>query len=268
MDFLSNTRYRMPVSFGPMPGPRQRVGGGRYGNTMARVESVATHFLTDFDQLTQLLPPGMVLEGEPVVTVEILYLSELGWLAGRGYTSLGIKMPVICKGKTETVRGPFLAVLWENRADPIITGREELGYSKLFCDIDPPAILGNRRRFVASWEGHRFFEMELSDITPASPQSERSDNGTIHYRYVPRIGAPGEADFAGPTLSPKGARTELIDYSRAAGSVRFIESRWEDLPTLVHIVNSLAALPVLEDRGATITNFRIDAEFANQRIVV
>lgn len=268
MEFQTNKRYRMPVAFGPMPGPRQNASGGRIVNPIANIQTVATRFLTDVDKLTELLPPGLVLDGEPVVTVEIKYLSELSWLAGRGYSSLGIKIPAICKGKAETVMGPFLAVLWENSADPIITGREELGYSKLYCEIDSPAVMGDRQRFSASWGKCRFFEMELVDIRPAPQRVEAQVDGTIHYRYVPKIGEPGEADFAGPVLSPAGGRRELIDHFQATGSVSFIKSRWEDLPTLFHIVNALAALPVLESRGATITRTRDDIEFANQRLIV
>lgn len=162
---------------------------------------------------------------------------------------------------------PYLAVLWENMADPMITGREELGYAKLYCEIDPPAILGDRRRYVAGWQGHRFFEMELRDVQASDKPHEREGDGVLHYRYVPAVGQPGVADFAGPTLSPPSPRFERLDYKRADGSLRFVHSSWEELPTLVHIVNALAELPILEYRGASITEWKQDAEFANQRLV-
>lgn len=267
MQFRENIRYRMPVSFGPVPGPRQQVGGARVVDPIARVQGVATCFLTDAGKLDELLPPGMRLDGEPVVTVELLFITELAWLAGRGYNSLGVKFPVICQGQTETVRGPYLSVLWENMADPMVTGREELGYAKLYCEIDQPAILKDRRRYGASWQGHRFFEMELTDIEVADKWPEREGDGLLHYRYVPAIGQPGVADFAGPTLSPPSPHFELLDHKKADGRLRFIRSSWEELPTLVHIVNTLADLPIVEYRGASISEWRQDAEFANQRVV-
>lgn len=267
MRFLENTRYRMPVSFGPAPGPRQHVGGARVVDPMARVQGVSTRFLTDADKLEALLPPGMSLDGEPVVTVELLFLTELAWLAGRGYNSLGVKFPVVCNGRTETVRGPYLSVLWENMADPMITGREELGYAKLYCEIDQPAISKDRQRYAASWQRHRFFEMELTDIAPSSDLPNREGDGLLHYRYVPAIGRPGMADFAGPTLSPPSPHVELLDHKTAQGQLRFIRSSFEELPTLVHIVNALADLPIVEYRGASIIEWRQDAEFANQRLV-
>lgn len=267
MRFAENTRYRMPVSFGPAPGPRQQIGGKRVVDTMACVQGVATRFLTDANRMEALLPPGMSLDGEPIVTVELLFITELAWLAGRGYNSLGVKFPVVCKGRSEILRGPFLSVLWENMADPMITGRDELGYAKLYCEIDPPAILKDRQRYTAGWQGHRFFEMELTDIATAPDLPAREGDGLLHYRYVPAIGRPGVADFEGPTLSPPSPHVELLDHKTARGQVRFIHSAWEDLPTLVHIVNALAELPIIEYRGATITKWRQDAEFANQRLV-
>ena len=267
MQFRENTRYRMPVSFGPAPGPRQRVGGARVIDPMARVQGVATRFLTDAERLEALLPPGMSLDGEPVVSVELLFITELAWLAGRGYNSLGVKLPVVCQGQTETLRGPFLSVLWENMADPMVTGREELGYAKLYCEIDQPAILKDRLRYRAGWQGHRLFEMELTDILPADKPPEREGDGLLHYRYVPAIGRPGVADFAGPTLSPPSPCFEWLDHKTANGRLRFIHSTWEELPTLVHIVNTLAKLPILEYRGSTISEWRQDVEFANQRLV-
>lgn len=268
MRFMENARYRMPVSFGPAPGPRQQVGGARVVDPMARVQGVSTRFLTDAARLEALLPPDMSLDGEPIVTVELLFITELAWLAGRGYNSLGVKFPVICHGRTETLHGPYLAVLWENMADPMITGRDELGYAKLYCEIDQPALLKDRQRYRAGWQGHRFFEMELTAIVPADKPPEREGDGLLHYRYVPAIGRPGVADFAGPTLSPPSPRFELLDHKVARGQHRFITSTWEELPTLVHIVNALAELPILEQRGSTISEWRQDAEFANQRLVV
>ena len=31
-----------------------------------------------------------------------------------------------------------MPVVWENHADPILTGREQLGWSKIYADMDTP----------------------------------------------------------------------------------------------------------------------------------
>ena len=265
-EFLPDARYRMPVIFGPMPGPRQRVEGGRFQQSMTRVEMVTASFLTEAAHLERLLPAGFSLDGEPVVTIEYMFMTELRWLAGRGYNTLGVRFPVRYRGRSENLRGPFLAILWENMADPIISGREELGFSKLYCEIPPAQIIGDRRLYGAGWQGHAFLKMEVSDLAPATFAPE-PDDGLLHYRYVPRTGFPGQSDVEGAVLTPSGMRVEILDYKEGKGSVTFLPSTWEQLPTLIHIVEKLAALPQLEERGAAITNAYFDNELINHRIV-
>ena len=265
-DFLPGIRYRMPVGFGPAVGPRQRADGQPWDDPMARIEVTAVSFLTDPAHLRRLLPPGLDLDGEPVVSIELMRISELQWLAGRGYCTLGVRFPGRCAGKTRTFRGPFLAVLWENMADPIITGREELGFAKLYCDIPPPRSLEGRRCHVASWEGHRFMTMVVEGLVPSNAGSAVGD-GTLHYRYVPAVGAGGAAQVKGVVVTPPAPRTELIDHACGQGTVRFHKSTWEELPTLHHIVNALADLPVLESRGATVSNVRTDTSLHNHFVV-
>jgi hypothetical protein len=43
--------------------------------------------------------------------------------------------PALFAGEDREVAGRFLAVMWENLADPSITGRGEIGQPKLFVDI-------------------------------------------------------------------------------------------------------------------------------------
>jgi len=78
-------------------------------------------------------------------------MKEIEWLAGRGYNILGVTFPAVFKGKEDTARGPFLTVLWENLADPIITGREELGFSKIYCELPEPRISRGEAHAVAGW---------------------------------------------------------------------------------------------------------------------
>ena len=120
--------YRMPTHFGPRTGPRQGADGRRFENkdTPKKTE-VSVSFLTHRNQLEELLPQRFELAGEPVVTVTASYITEIEWLAGRGYNTLGVSFPATFHGVRDTATGSFLTVLWENLTDPIITGREELG---------------------------------------------------------------------------------------------------------------------------------------------
>jgi hypothetical protein len=58
----------------------------------------------------------------------------IDWLAGRGYTMIQLWWPAAYDGRRDQVMGRFLAGIWENLADPIITGRGEIGQPKLFAE--------------------------------------------------------------------------------------------------------------------------------------
>src|SRR3546814_15173414 len=87
-------------------------------------------------------------------------MTEVAWLAGRGYNTFGVTVPATWKGGAHPVHGDLMLVLWENMADPIISGREELGFSKLFCDL--PSPIENDGRFLcrASWVGPEFASLD------------------------------------------------------------------------------------------------------------
>ncbi len=265
--FKAGVRYRMPVMFGPMPGPRQRIDGTRYDNPIARIDSASVSFLTRAAALENLLPPGFSLADEPVVTVEFMFITELQWLAGRGYNTLGVRFPVRYHGIRDHVSGPLLAVLWENKADPIITGREELGFSKLFCDIPAPRVLDRERSYAASWEGHRFLDMNITGLSEAPVPATAPADGLLHYKYMPRTGEPGVADVSAAAISPTGTSVEVLHHAIGTGTVSFHHSSWEQLPTLFHIVNSLADLPILESRGAIAMSYRANTELQNQQLL-
>jgi len=261
--------HRMPYGFGPAAGPRQGPDGKPFDwSTTPRRRAVAVDFLTDSEHLARLLPPGFTLHGEPVVTVEVQYFSELEWLAGRGYNTLGVKFSVTYQGTRDIVTGMFLSVLWENLADPILTGRDELGFAKLYAEIPPPRIFRGAEHHGASWLAHRFIDIELTDIRDAEPvpATGAAAGGTLHYKYVPATGDWGEADVAYACHTPPGASSQRVVRRQAAkGMVHFFETSWEQMPTQFHIVNALAALPVWEWRGATITETLGGKDLSDQR---
>jgi hypothetical protein len=270
MSERTSLMHRMPYGFGPAAGPRQDGDGVPFdwADTPHR-RAVAVSYLTDEAALAALLPPRFVLAGEPVVTVEIQYLTELQWLAGRGYNTLGVKFPATYQGKSEAVAGLFLAVLWENLADPILTGRDELGFAKLYAEIPEPRVFRGREMHGAAWLGHRFVDLELDDIrdagSPAPPQGPAA-GGTLHYKYVPSTGDWGSADVAYACHTPPGAsRQRVLSASAANGRVAFHPTTWEQMPTQFHIVQRLAALPVLESRGASVTVTRGGRDLSDQR---
>lgn len=265
----------MPTVFGPTPGPREGPDGAAFDGSATRRDCAALQFLTDEWRLRQLLPPGFLLEGEPVVSVEFTRLRQLEWLAGRGYNMLGIKLPARFEGRHDRARGHFLAVLWENRAEPIISGREELGFAKLYAELAGPRVLGTQHQYTASWDGHCFFHMQLElgqaevvePTTPAEQPTDGALSGTLHYRYMPKVSAPGQADVTQAVLTPARHPTGPIALQRGTGSLSFTRSRWEQLPTMAHIVNALADLPLIEVRAATRSMSRGASDLSDQQVL-
>lgn len=260
MIFLPERLYRMPVVFGPSAGPRQTPEGGRYAcKDSPRETSVSLSFLTEAEYLQALLPPGFELDGEPVVTIFLSYYTDIEWLAGRGYNVLGVMYPASFRGKQDAARGNFLAVLWENMADPIITGREELGMAKIFCNLEPLDRQGSKVISRASWEGFTFMELQLDvsdEEEPIESMNSSKAPDLLHYKYMPRTGQWGSTDTAYVTLTPSAATNRKITQCRkGTASLVINRAQWADMPTQYHIVNALESLPKLE----TYTGYYIEA---------
>lgn len=271
---LTGARYRMPIVFGPAPGPRQHPEGRmwtREETGIMSAEWMAVKCLSERAALEALLPPGFSLRGEPVLSVSCAWFKNLYWLAGRGYGILSVDIPVTYRGKTETLEGAYCPVIWEGAPDAVMTGREELGFPKLFADI--PQIEWNRDAgracCSASWFGRRFFEIDISDL--AETFGERSLPGSgggaqLYYKYIPRssIGGREGADVAYvTTAAPAGdGKAENIDFDdfefrkwTGRGRVAWLAATFEQLPTTFHIVNALAELPTFKFLEATLVTF-------------
>ena len=273
--FQNGRMYRMPTHFGPRTGPRQGPDGQRFECIDSpRSTALSVSFLSSPAQLAALLPSGFSLAGEPIVTVTATYITEIEWLAGRGYNTLGISFPARFRGEVDDLRGNFLTVLWENLTDPIITGREELGFSKIYCELPQPTCLRGEHHATASWLGFKFMDLHLSELQPQSPseivaaRAAQDSAGILHYKYMPRTGEWGSADCAYPTLTPAANPNQKIEARwLGKGSLQFHPARWEDMPTQYNIVNTFAELEIREYRAASLTQTRGGKDLSDQRIL-
>lgn len=276
IELKPGVRYRMPAVFGPAPGPRQKADG-----TLWRPEETGTmnaqwmtvSYRTERSSLERILPPNFALRGEPQVHISLAYFHNLWWLAGRGYGILNVEIPAIYTGRSETIEGSFCPVLFEGVADAIMTGREELGFPKLFADIPLPDIdhAAGTAGGEASWFGFRFFEIELNGLAETSSDKRLPGPGgaSLFYKYMPRTGplGSGGCDIAYATTSQPlpGATgdTSPIKFTDAnfrkwkgtGGSVKWNRATFEQLPTTFHVINGLAELEILEYLGAEMIEF-------------
>lgn len=270
--------YRQPTHFGPQAGPRQGPDGKLFheeNKEWPKQTDWAVNFLSNEDQLAALCPPGFQPVGEPVVTVGLTDMRCIPWLAGRGYKMLAVTFNAMFEGKEDRAMGPFLTVLWENLADPIASGREEIGFSKIYCELPDPWEFNGTTRFCASWLGHTFFDMELTDMKqipvpePAMPEvPEGVELGMLHYRHMPRVGEFGAADASYAVITPAAnPNVTVTDMYQGQGTVKFRETRWEDMPTQYHIISGLAALEIKEYRGAMIRHYQGSKDLSDQHIL-
>lgn len=264
--------YRMPTVFGPATGPRQGPDGRRFeciDNPKSTTISVS--FSTSRNQLASLLPERFEVGEQPIVTVSATYMTDIEWLAGRGYNMLGVTFPAIYRGLEETARGPFLAVLWENLVDPIITGREELGYSKIYCLLPEPEISGPSAVCSANWLGFEFMRMEVNDLELESAAAEPSPahvDGVLHHKYIPRTGEWDKADCSYAVISPaETPHRKVIEQWSGNGTLVWNRARWEDMPTQYYIVNAIADLEVSEFVGSSMTKTVGGKDRSDQRIL-
>jgi acetoacetate decarboxylase len=263
--------YRMPTHFGPAPGPRQIPAEANVDATRSpRKTLITSSFLTEAAALERHIPERFALVGDPVITVEFHYMTDIDWLAGRGYTMIHVWWPAVFKGQQDQIVGRFLAVMWENLADPIITGRAEIGQPKLYAEIPELQAVGGSYCCQASWMGFRFLDVRVTELPASTNESKPGPQmqGTLMLKYVPRTGAWGDTDICQVSFTPA-LTPDLTVESRkeAEGSVIFHRASWRDLPTMYHVVNALADLPVLSSCGGLIATTRGGKSNRDQRIL-
>lgn len=279
------TILRMPVGFGPALGPRQGPEGQSFNGSWSRCDSFAISFESEREAVDELLPPGFSAPEKPTVKVQTHCNYDIAWLAGRGYNFMEVLFSATFRGEEETVEGDFVSVMWESRPDPVLPGREEIGLPKLFADVTGPEAAHGGSRIAASWDGFEFAAMEFRalDVPGPWPHAEeeaaavtqaglggKAGNPRLYYKYFPRTGAYDQADVAYTTMTPTGNYDiKVLDSWQGTGEVDFFTARWEDLPTMAHIANKLAALPINQYLGASWSRFALafDDLTSTQRIV-
>jgi hypothetical protein len=260
--------YRMPVGFGPSWGPRQGPDGRRFTGEPIRTTLVTVGFRTDPVALGEILPPRFTPDDDPIVTVRLQYNLGFPWLAGRGYDYLEVLCRARFKGERDESDGDFVAVMWENMAEPIIVGREEAGHPKLFAEI-PPLVTGEGfLHAAASRFGFEFFSLDFQgegmtlgawpfdreEHTPLATSGQGlSPRPRLNYKYMPNSARPGCADVAQVVKIPAGVyQQRILDRWDGNGTARFNAATWEQLPVYGQVVTALSRLPWLSAAGASV----------------
>lgn len=262
--------WRMPIGFGPFPGPRQDYLGRPQGGKSTRTFVTASvKFKTSRTYLETLFPTSSYSFSSPstvcTASISITTLGNMSWLGGGGYNHCGLYIHGVKYTKRDgtVIKGTHLPVLFESLTDPIVSGRDELGMNKIFCDIDIDRSTDSYRA-RCSWRGAEFLDFELPNLQADDPATEHgtiggeADYGILTYKYIPAVGEPGKADVEYPCVVPheednKTAPATVKAVARSASpSIKFDAKDWESLPTLHHVTSGLAKIPIYEILSAKV----------------
>ena len=249
-EFDPNGRYAMPAHFA-MP-QFEGVPSIWYHDQLA----MAVSYITDRDRLAVHLPKPFEVAEEALVTVTYARNRKVDWLAGRGYNMILVSAAAVFNGEVDQLEGQFTLVVWENLADPILTGREMTGIPKIFADIPDHEVVDDVSRCSASHFGNKILDMQIANPVAATAveiaafvDAGKDKNNPMGWRYLPKVGALGAA-ISEPTLFPQ--ENHISEAWVGEGNIDWQHLTWQQNPTQFHIVNGLADLPILEYRPALI----------------
>lgn len=235
--------YMMPAHFGP------RYTGVESSGWYHDVTMMAISYVTDAAKLSAHIPSPFRVADVPVVTVVCAQNRKIDWLAGHGYNLIAVNAQVVYEGPEETLSGTYTLVMWENLADPILTGRELQGIPKIFASIDDITIGDDRWSSSANHFDNKIVDLSIDNLRPpteaeigAAAAAEKAGNHPMAWRYFPGVAGGGNAVNEFTTFP---SETIYREAMVGEGHIDWQRLTWEQNPTQFHIVNALADLPVL-----------------------
>jgi hypothetical protein len=268
---IPNPYWRMPIAFGPMPGPRQTHLGVPRDGTNSTFTTASIKFKTSRTVLQNLFPPGRkgwrFTSPETVAYASFSQttLGKMEWLGGSGYRHIGLYVHGVeyVKDDGSVVQGTYLPILFESLTDPIVSGREELGMPKLYTSVDVYRR-SHSYRIRTGWEGALWGNFLLEDLVEVDPStttgalSGEADAGILAYKYIPKTGRENKnvaaeeyAIFDAFAKAVPTPRPQKV-YTTKKASIQIDPLDWEQLPTLHHVISRLAEVPVFEIVGAKV----------------
>ncbi|KAL7270265.1 hypothetical protein RUND412_007033 [Rhizina undulata] len=259
---------RMPVNFGIFRNPRYDLSGKLRSTPTADFTHAEVTIITPKPYLDTILPTSQFRIDVPgtkaKVSFEYTKFSNPARWGEKGCSHFGVYIhDVVCKGKTEEVRGKFQLVSLVDQTHPLLPGGEEPGFSKVFATFeenyqDTTFFLGT------GWEEKLFAYMEIRGLEEtvqnsvavngeskdsAAVNGESKNVGILQYKYIPKTGAPGEADVEYPTFSPSNILVDTKIEKTFIGekaALLFDKKPWVTSSALYHVAEGLERIKVSE----------------------
>ncbi|KAK1807504.1 hypothetical protein LTR12_018148 [Friedmanniomyces endolithicus] len=277
----SQQRWRSPLGFGLLQGPRQDLHGRSHAASLKKSASrhASIQFATSASVLRGLFPSDrytfMSRDTVQHVTLDLQTLDNMSWLGGQGYDLVALYIHGVCYQEADgtLVQGKYCPIMIENLADPIITGPEEVGIPKVFSDIEITETETSVPAIV-SWRGAQWLQLEWSQLSNASVDTEvpaPGREGILVHKYVPSTAKPGTADVEYAVLidstvacSRALSRQECLPSN---ATVSFSSPGAKALPTLCNIAEALAELPVCKSLQASVLKVEGVSDFSNLTVL-
>ena len=269
--------YLMPVAFGPDSGhylpsingqPEKRITDYYHPGD---VQLTQVTYETDPDVLEAMIPDCYTLN-DPWVSVTVCEFTNLGWQFGRTYNLINVSAPVHFKGERDDIDGDFVMVMFENQCEPIIGGRDTMGYAKIFCNIPRTQRYGTVYTNYATNLDFRFMKLQIDTSKPCPDienmrKYEGRSAGKMNFKYIPGVKEKDDpeysnfkfADIAYPTILPNWEKPDDYPYEDELltpqitfcdGSVTWYSPEWEDMPAMHRVAQGLASLECKRVIGA------------------
>ena len=273
--------WRQPLSFGLLPGPRQDAFGRSHQQSLrnSTTTRASIKFKTSATLLRNLFPNERYsFEKRDTVAVasfSLQTLENMAWLGGGGYDLLALYIHGVCyrQNDGQVVKGTFCPIMFENLADPILSGREELGVPKVFSDIEISRSSTSCRASL-SWRGSQWAEFQwkaLKEDAAAVDQAEDPIGGLLVHKYIPATGRKdshdADANYAVFIPEEPGASTikSKSVTSKSDLEVKITDLGWQKLPTLHPIVRRLSEIPIFEFLEGAVTGYQGVSDLAGAR---
>ncbi|KAI5200243.1 FAD/NAD(P)-binding domain-containing protein [Aureobasidium subglaciale] len=206
--------------------------------------------------------------------------SKMEWLSRSGYRHFGMYIHGVryTKQNGETIDATYMPLIFEPLTDPIVSGRDEFGMPKVFCDVDIRRHVDSYR-VRTSWQGSMFGIFNIDGLEEADPAAEagtidgEADYGVLTYKYSSAVGERGKADPAYAVVARHAEESKVVP-SKVTGLWRSKKPNFEldsltqqDLPTLQPIVSKLAQTAVYEFvSGKVVDGYGVSDASAARRI--
>ena len=253
--------YKMPVHFGGNPFyPVRTVYGDMTG--------ISIEYETDPEALLEYIPEDFELL-KPLVNVGYANCRDVDWMAGGEYRLIQVTAPVEFRGNNEGLKGFYALVIWEDKACPILGGREEDGMPKLFADIPCERHVGDHWFTGASYESHTFLKLDFwrQNQLGEKDTAAINENPKINFfgwRYLPNLGRGG-ATLSHLTFYPQ--ENHVKQVWTGEGKIEWTCLSQEQHPLQWHIIHALAKLPVVKYTSATMSKSWARLNVGDSRIL-